>query len=76
MNDMRAANQVVKRMRAALPFEVRRAWGLRLQAIKGGRAVQRMYRMRGIDPLKAANEAKAKKLKLRRIKQLQNGDLR
>ena len=43
------------------PASELRAWGLRLQAIKGGRASQRMARMRGIDPLAAANAALKRK---------------
>jgi len=51
----------------------RRKIGLRLQAIHGGQAVQRMYRLRGVDPFAAARAVLAKmrkagKLKSQRIK--------
>ena len=55
------ANQAFRRMLARMPFAQRRAWGLRLQAIKGGRAAQRNYRMRGVDPCAIARAAKARK---------------
>ena len=48
------------------PASELRAWGLRLQAIKGGRARQRLARMRGEDPLEAAN-AELRRRKLERL---------
>ena len=56
-----AAILAAKRMHASLSKEERRAWGYRLRAIQGGRASQRMARMRGIDPLAAANAALKRK---------------
>ena len=53
-----------------LPVEVRRAWGYRLRAIQGGRASQRAFRMRGIDPWaagRAAMKRKRERAKLERM---------
>ena len=59
--------RAIKRMHASLTDDQRRAWGLRLQAIKGGRAVQRLYKLRGWHPLskqaRAERAAKAEEEK-------------
>jgi hypothetical protein len=62
-------------MRMSLPFAARRAWGLRLQAIKGGRAVQRLYKLRGEHPLVKYNEErrKLKSLKMNEIQKPRSG---
>ena len=68
-----AAILAAKRMHASLSKEERRAWGYRLRAIQGGRASQRMARMRGIDPLAAANaELRRRKLARDRAKREAN----
>jgi hypothetical protein len=56
-----------RRYRASKTPAEKRAWGLRLQATKGGRAVQEMYRARGIvDPCRKARETRSRLCAARR----------